>query len=91
VRQKYTRGAKPDKVGDFEPVGLPSGIALYGSAHPGDRPPDGATGDSQFRGALGLTPAGREYLPKPPSRPAIQLHGPAGALGELPELLGCCI
>jgi hypothetical protein len=52
----------------------------------GHGPPDGANGDAQFGGALGLALTGREQLPQPPPRPAIQLRWPAGVLGELTEL-----
>jgi hypothetical protein len=62
-------------------------IASHASTHSGDRSPDGARGDAQFGGALGLSPAGRQHLPQPPLCPAIQLRWPAGVLGELPELL----
>jgi hypothetical protein len=44
-------------------------------------------GDTQFGGAVGLTSADREKLPQLPLRLAIQLHRPAGVLGEVPELL----
>src|SRR5437016_2834837 len=57
------------------------------SPHSGNCPADCAHGNPQLGGAFGLVPPGREQLPQPPPRFAIQLHWPAGIPCEPLELL----